>query len=66
MSEMHSEAILTIRRNNLDKKKSYKNVPSEGTDKIWGCFSTPKHLLVYGLVMYIKSNGIACSLEAIE
>ena len=27
---MHSEAILTVKKNNLDNKKSYKNVPSEG------------------------------------
>ena len=52
MSQTRSEAILTVKRNNLE---SYKNVPSEGTGKIWGCFSTPKHLLVYGLVNTIYS-----------
>ena len=46
MSQTRSEAILTVKRNNLE---SYKNVPSEGAGKIWGWFSTPKHLLVYGL-----------------
>ena len=50
---MHSEAILTMRRSSLDKKESYINVPSKGADKIWGCFSTPKHLLVYSLDLYL-------------
>ena len=57
-SEMLSEAILTIRRSSLDKKKSYKNVPSEGADKIWGCFSIPKHLLVYGLASGLPTTNL--------
>ena len=37
------------KNNNLDNIKSYKNIPIEGAGKLGGCFSTPKHLLVYGL-----------------